>query len=157
MATKNDIIITARKYLEMPFRSQGRGIPGSRFASIDCGGLLVCVGEDLGLKDKLGVPFLRTDYSARGPQPIKDELQTECDLRLIPKKKNEMAAGDVVTLRAPHAIAHCGIISDFPQGGGKFGMIYAYPVRGVMKIVETRLDERWQSRIVGVFSWPGVE
>jgi hypothetical protein len=157
MPTKQDVVNTARKYIDMPFRSQGRGIPGVRSAAIDCGGLLVCVAEDLHLIDKLGVPFLRSDYTERGPQPIRDELKFECNLRLIVKNKKDMAPGDVVTLRAPNAISHCGIVSDLVQGHSKFGLIYCYPIRGIMRVVETRLDERWNSRITDIFSWPGVE
>ena len=69
MLHKEDVVRVARMYVGMPFRAQGRGIPGNRYAAIDCGGLLVCVGEDLGLIDKNGVPFLRSDYSDCGPQP----------------------------------------------------------------------------------------
>jgi len=157
MTTKEELVRVARTYVGMPFRAQGRGVPGNRYATIDCGGLLVCVGEDLNLIDKNGIPFLRSDYSDRGPQPIRDELLFECNLRLIPKKKSEYGPSDVVTLRAPNSVAHCGIISNFPKGGGEFGLIFAYPIRGAMKLVETRLDERWKYRIAGVFSWPGVE
>jgi hypothetical protein len=162
----SDIVRTARAYVGMAFRHQGRGRPstgGKIFlsATIDCAGLLVCVGEDLGLKDVSGNPILRSDHMDIGPQPHQDIIHTGCQMRLIQRPKGEMPrAGDVVTLRAPNSISHCGIISNFPQGDG-LGLIFPYPVRLKNalqgQIVEVRLDERWRSRIAGVLHYPGVE
>jgi hypothetical protein len=162
MTTKVDIVRAARAYLGMAFRHQGRGRPGGgRSARIDCAGLLVCVGEDLGLADKLGVPILRSDYMDIGPQPHQDVIHQGCRARLEERPKVGFPQpGDVVTLRAPNTISHCAIVSDFPQGDG-LGLIFAYPVRLKNslqgQIVEVRLDERWRYRIAGVFFYPGVE
>lgn len=146
----------------MAFRHQGRAHPGEgRSGTIDCAGLLVCVGEDLHLFDKLGIPILRSDYMDIGPMPHRDVIYKGCRARLVERAKGELPKpGDVVSLRAPTSISHCGIISDFPQGDG-LGMIFAYPVRlkNAFKgqIVEVRLDERWRGRIAGIFVYPGVE
>lgn len=146
----------------MAFRHQGRGRPGEgRSATIDCAGLIVSVGEDLFLIDRLGLPILRSDYMDIGPQPHQNVIDKACRARLIERDKGEPPApGDVVTLRAPTSISHCGIISDFTQGDG-LGLIFAYPVRLKNslqgQIVEVRLDERWRGRVAGIFVYPGVE
>jgi hypothetical protein len=146
----------------MAFRHQGRGRPGGgRSAEIDCAGLLVCVGEDLGLVDMFGIPILRTDYMDIGPQPHQELIHEGCRARLLQRAEGEAPKpGDVLGLRAPNSISHCGIVSDFPQGDG-LGLIFPYPVRlrsSIQgRIVEVRLDERWRSRIAGVFIYPGVD
>jgi hypothetical protein len=158
----SDVVRAARAYIGMTFRHQGRGRPGGgRSATIDCAGLLVCVGEDLGLVDKLGAPILRSDHLDIGPQPHQDIIHTGCKERLLERPHGERPRpGDVVTLRAPNSISHCGILSDFPQGDG-LGLVFPYPVRlnNALQgqIVEVRLDERWRSRIAAVLQYPGVE
>lgn len=161
MTTRADVVRAARAYIGMPFRHQGRGHPGGgRSAAIDCAGLLVCVGEDLGLRDRRGAAILRSDYADYGPQELNEFLQAECTNRLNYKGlETNIEKGDVVTLRAPNWVSHCGIISDFEQGG--WGLIFAYPVRlrnaPRGQIVEVRLDERWARRVAGLFAWPGVD
>lgn len=176
MVTRADVLRVSRSYVGMAFRSQGRGRPGEgRCARIDCGGLVVCVGDDLGLSDRLGAPILRSDYQTCGAIPLRDWIHAEAERRLIKRETGKIEPGDFVTLRAPNSISHCGIISDFTQSGVScLGLIFPYPVRlqeaersagsGSIgahsqidgRIVEVRFDDRWQMRLAGVFSWPGV-
>jgi hypothetical protein len=161
MPARAEIVKAARAYVDMVFRHQGRAHPGGgKSATIDCAGLIVCVGEDLGLLDKNGVPILRSNYLDVGPQPHQDVIHKSCQARLNLRGPGELPKpGDVVTLRAPNSISHCGIISDFPQGDG-LGLIFPYTVRLRSslqgRIVEVRLDERWRWRIAGIFTYPGV-
>jgi hypothetical protein len=160
--TSTQIFETARKYVGLPFRHQGRSRPCSYSGTVDCAGLLVCVGEDLELFDKTGAPILRSDHMDIGPQPHQDFINHAIAARLIGRMSGEPPRpGDVVTLRAPNSISHCGIISSFPEGGRPLGLIFPYPVRLSHstggKIVEVGLDERWSGRIAGVFSYPGVQ
>ncbi len=155
-----DIVAQARKYVGTPFRIQGRARAEGRTRSetIDCAGLLVCVAEDLGLADRAGAKILRTDYMDRRREDQTSFLGEECERRLQAKdEKAALEAGDVVTLKAPNAISHCGFL-----GEGKYGLtlIFAYPVRmtGAIagRIVEVRFDERWRGRLVKAFTFPGI-
>jgi hypothetical protein len=156
----------ARAYVGMEFRHQGRARPGDgKSARIDCAGLLVCVGEDLGLIDRAGRAIIRADYADKGPQPHDGYLHAECERRLETRETrldvsplNGPRPGDVVTLRAPNSISHCGFIG--ADGAGALTLIFPYPVRLKNaihgRIVEVRFDERWRGRLVGAFYFPGV-
>ena len=51
------VVATARRYLNLPTRHQGRT------DATDCVGLVLAVAEDLALLDVAGVPILRAQYA----------------------------------------------------------------------------------------------
>ena len=147
MITANDLLTAARRYLETPFHHRAR-ILGR---GMDCVGLVLSVGEDLGLSDRNGKPFRREDYPYYAKQPADRFVHEECTRRLL-RKPFVLAPGDVVTIRLPQFPCHVGILSDM----NGLGIIHAYAGgRGI--VTEHCLDTAWKQRIVGVFTIPGVE
>jgi hypothetical protein len=141
------IVAKAREYIGSPFHPQGR-VKG---LGIDCVGIVLCVGEDLGLKYKDGTPIHRFDYCDYALFPVLDKLQTESEKMFIRKDISAIAPGDILTMRPPFLVHHMAIVSRLQQG---LGIIHAYGSLG--KVVENLLDPRWIARIAGVFSYSGV-
>lgn len=148
MPTKEQIVGKAREYVGTPFRHQGR-IKG---LGLDCVGLPLCVGEDLGLKDKDGKPFLKTDNANYSDQPQDQFVHQEAVRRMIAIPSSELRDGDMVTLKVPSIPCHVAIISTVC---GVRGMIHAYAPS--KKCVEHVMDKKWERRIEGCFRFPGVE
>jgi NlpC/P60 family putative phage cell wall peptidase len=142
------VVIRARSYVGSPFVHQGRQLG----RGIDCVGLVLCVAEDLGLRDSAGVPFLRGDYVSYSAQPVDRFVHEECIKRLTVKAPlDELLAGDVLSMRVPHLPTHLAIIAI--RSGVQY-VIHAYNGNG--KVVEHVLSEPWRRRIVGSFSFPEV-
>ena len=142
------IFAKAREYIGTPFHQQGR-VKG---LGLDCAGLVLCVGEDLGLRYRDGRPIHGFDYKDYGMYPVMDAMQTEAEKIFVKKADSAIIPGDILTLRAPFLVHHMAIVSQLQQG---MGIIHAYG--GLGKIVEHLLDARWKSRIAGVFSYFGVD
>lgn len=163
MTTKAEFVAQARKYLRFRHRHQGRAHLGGHHsqARVDCIGLLVCAGEDLGLVDVAGVPFRRNDELNYGPQPTRDDVHEACKRRLIVKAEAPEVAilpapGDVITLlvkyreNEPGVTCHIAIVTQLGTG---LGMLHVSPLLGV---VEHSLVPKWIRRIEGIFAVPGV-
>lgn len=141
MITRADIVSCARTYLgppATPFQHQGR----SKVYGVDCIGLAIRVGLDLGLP----VP-LYTNYSS---QPADDTVLQECRKSLQEISIEEMSYGNILCLRVP-CPCHMAIVTDLM---GSVGIIHAYAP--FEKVVEHNLDFHWRKRIAGVFRFPGV-
>jgi cell wall-associated NlpC family hydrolase len=148
MITATQLQTTARTYLDTPFHDKAR-IKGK---GMDCVGLVLSVGEDLGIVDVDGRPFKRSDYPYYSAQPMGHFVHEECLRRLIRKGPADIKPGAIVTMRLPQFPCHVGIVTD--MGRGRFGLIHAYS-GGAAKVVEHILDMQWKRRIVGVFYYPG--
>lgn len=131
----------ARGWLGVPFRHQGRTRAG-----VDCVGLVIGVARALEL---LPADFDHTGY-ARRPDGV--SLLAACRLYLTPVSFSEIGAGDVVVFRVVTDPQHLAVVADYYAGGRS--VVHAYALaRGV---VETRLDDDWQRRLVAAFRLPGV-
>lgn len=114
----------------------------------------MCVAEDLGLVDRAGVPFRRTDSLDYSPAPTGREVDNEARRRLLPKSPTDpINPGDVLTLRIPHLPTHTAIVCD---RAGEIYMIHGYSAPPG-QVVEHILSRAWRARIVGAFSFPGVD
>jgi len=140
MATRAQIVECARTYLGAPFAHQGR----SRIFGIDCVGLPLCVGRDLGLP----VP----DYRNYDRQTADDTVLLECRKNLQEIESSGMRPGDILCMRTPKFASHTAIVTELL---GQIGIIHAWSLDG--KVVEHNLDLKWSRRIAGVFLFPGVE
>jgi cell wall-associated NlpC family hydrolase len=137
MATRADIQRCARTYVETPYAYQGR----QKGKGIDCGGLIYCIGLELGL-----VPAEADDRAyTRRPG---DFITHKCEQFLVAKRVQDLQPGDVATLRFPGAI-HAAIVTEV------HGVLYIIHSFG-KKCVEHILDARWRSHIVGAYTFPGV-
>jgi hypothetical protein len=165
MPTKQEFQAQARKYLGLPHRHQGRAHLGGKNQALDCIGLLVCASEDLGLVDALGVPIRRADDLNYGPQPTKSDVHAECKRRMITKAEAVQgkpitiapAPGDIITLLVryretePGVTCHVAIVTSLLGG---LGMVHSHAMIG--RVVEHSLAPKWEKRIQGIFSIPGL-
>lgn len=150
MATRKQIIETARTYAGTPFCHQGR----YKGKACDCAGLVLMVAEELGCADKNSAPVLAlNDHRGYGPQPAGCTVLDICKARMTQKLASEMRPGDVVCMKTPEYPSHVGIVTEF---NGVAYIIHAYD-GGPRTVTEHRLDEKWLRRIAGVFQFPGVE
>lgn len=128
----------ARKYIGMPFRHRGRG---GRF--VDCVGLIVCALRDCGYE-------IQNDKAHYGREPHADGLREQLQ-KEFGEPAMEMQVGDVALIayntEIPH---HVGIIGNYIYGG--FSLIHADGTVG--KVVEHRIDARWQKMILETYRKP---
>jgi len=141
-------VAKAREYVGTPFHQQGR-VKGR---GLDCIGIVLCVGEDLGLQYRDGRPIQRFDYMNYALFPVLDQMQAEAEKNFVKKDLLTMKPGDILTMRAPHMVHHMAIVSELQHG---LGIIHAYGAVG--KVTEHLLDARWTGRVAGVFTYSGVD
>jgi hypothetical protein len=141
--TRDSIVAAARGWMGTPFRHQGRNDRG-----IDCVGLVILTGKDVGAVD---VDFDNKNYPRRSPHSD-DFLQYFRDA-LIEKKKQDFKPGDIVVLKEPIFPCHCGIIG---ERHGELTLIHAYaPYK---KVTEGFFyAEGWDNLHVATFSYHGTE
>lgn len=128
-------VTTARQLLGKPFRHRGRGPD-----YFDCVGLLSWVVQAHGGAVQDQTTYARTPHGGQ----LKFALEQHCGQAI---QKADMREGDFILLRQRKQPMHVALVSDYPYGG--FAMIHADG--GMGKVVEHRIDDNWQSRIVGVY------
>ena len=127
------IVEIARGWLGTRFHHQGR----KKGVGVDCIGLIVGVASELGIKV--------ADRQNYGKEPFNNELETALVQHCQPC---ELGQGVIALFRISQEPQHVGIISDYAGG---FGLIHAYAQS--RKVVEHGLDDWWQKRLVGCFSF----
>lgn len=129
----DEVIAAARSCIGTPFRHQGRIIG----AGLDCAGLGIVVAKAVGIEIK--------DFSGYPSQPFDGMLKKMFDEQDFLQQINlsDAKPGDVLLMRISSAPQHVAILSD------KGYMIHAY--RGVGAVVEQRIDDFWNSKIVAVY------
>ena len=150
-ATRDQIVAEARTWLGVPWRHQGRNRSG-----VDCGGLIACVGQALGVFPKQADAF---GYS-RLPTLYMLVETTEAWMR---RKKgpefNDRRPGDVVIMRPTQAYqwpSHIGILTRLPDG--ELGMVHSYNglrKKGADVVLETSYGPWWDNT-VAVMVYPGL-
>jgi len=117
--------------------------PSTRFAraavdharvGVDCGGLVVCVAQALGLPVQDHTPGY-----ARLPDGVSLRACVEGQCTRIP----DLEPGAVLLMRWAAQPQHLAIVSTLPEG---VGMIHAWA--GIRRVVEHGLTAEWQERIV---------
>ena len=131
-----EIVAMARAWLSTPWVHQGR-IKG---VGVDCGGLIIGVGKELGLLD--------FDTQAYGRIPDGQKLRAICDEHLLPKPLADIVPGDVLLMRFTRHPQHLAIVGDH---GEPFSLIHAYADAG--RCVEHSADPKWRRRIVAAYSF----
>lgn len=129
------LVAAARAYLGVPYHHCGRNRQG-----VDCLGLLVLVGRDLGLPVQDEESYSQIVNAAR----FRAGIEAHC--ASVPPA--EMAPGDVLLFsvqRSPQHLAMLTVAGPDPQ------MIHAYQTAG--KVVEHGLSGAWPRRLVAVFRW----
>jgi NlpC/P60 family putative phage cell wall peptidase len=144
MTLSNDIVSQARTWKGTPFHHQAR-LKGK---GCDCLGLVIGVVDELELKDKNGIRLAAYDEVTYSKEP-NGEYLTEKLLSLLDEVPiADASAGDLVLFKMGNNPQHLAILSDY-EGG--LGMVHCYAQ--ARRVVEHRLDEDWQKKIVKVFRW----
>lgn len=135
---RNDIVSEARKYLNVPWRHQGRNAAG-----LDCCGLIIRVANDLGLAD-----YDIAAYSRRttGEQFLHHFL----DAGMAEVPVSGRLPGDVLITEDRTFPCHCGFVT--LRHGYEF-FLHAYA--GKRKVIEQELDP-WLHKAVTVLRFPGL-
>jgi NlpC/P60 family putative phage cell wall peptidase len=136
LITGEDVVAEARRWIGTPWRHQAR----LRGVGVDCGGLVVGVGQALGLPVRDHPP----GYS-RLPDGVSLRACVESQCRRIPV----LEPGAILLMRWETEPQHLAIVSTLPEG---FGMIHAWA--GMRRVVEHGLTPEWQARIVQDEGWP---
>ena len=142
MITGIDIVIEARKMIGTPFKHQAR-VPGIK-GGLDCVGLTVCIGRELGLEVKDRVDYARETDG----QILLDSLQMHCE------KSEEMQIGDIVQFLRGRTQWHVGVVSSLDPVPM---MIHAKAdIGGGGSVREDHMDAAWRRRIVGIWRYKGA-
>ncbi|SRR5258708_3743074 len=140
---KQQFVDKAREYLGVLVVHAGRNKLG-----IDCVGLFVCTGRDLGMLDK---DYTDVDYS---PYVVPERLIES--IEKFGKKKAEFETFDLADIvvftvgKWPH---HIGLISKLDDNGDVY---FIHTDLTAQKVVESRLDRSWSDRIHSLYSIKGL-
>jgi NlpC/P60 family putative phage cell wall peptidase len=141
--TREEIIAEAREWLGLPWQHQA----SLKGVACDCVGLARGVYEHLtGEKIPLTVNYPPTWHLFKSDPWLYEECKTyaiEIDLP-------ETQPGDLLlfSFRPRFVAHHIGILT--------FDNTIIHSYMDVVKVVETRMDELWQSRLRHAFRYPGV-
>ena len=144
MTTRADVMRVARSYIGTPFHHMGR-LPG---VGMDCSGLLICVGRELGL---VASDF---DVPAYTPTPDGHSMVEWCDANMTRISQAEMKPGDAILLVVDQHPQHLGILGDYPHGG--LSIIHAANNASPPRVIETRLMLSRTQRFVAAYRLPGI-
>lgn len=141
MATREEIVATARKWLGVRWKHQGRTVHG-----IDCVGLPAKVAHELGIS--------QADYSNYPRSPIPSAFLEIFRRHLIEVRVAERQTGDILLLRDEKGrhLCHCGIQS---EKDGAPHLIHAFA--GLRQVVEEPITREMALRIIYAFRYPGIE
>lgn len=139
MSSDADIVAAARRMIGTRWRHQGRS-PGN---GLDCVGLVVCVGRELGLLTFDTLAYQR-NAAPNGFIQYFREYGREIPVAAL-------HPGCVLAFREDKYPCHSGIVADGPHG---LTLIHAFALR--RKVVEERLTIHWLQRVVAAFEYKGI-
>lgn len=139
MSARIEVVAEARRWIGTRWMHLGR-VHG---VGVDCIGLVHEVAKAMGYaKDVVIPPYART--------PSNNTMMNLCEQHLVRIATPEIGSVALMSFQTePH---HMGILGDYPHGG--FSLIHSYAK--MRKVVEHRLDDVWQSRIVAYYDFPGI-
>ncbi|MBE0615136.1 MAG: hypothetical protein IH604_15800 [Burkholderiales bacterium] len=136
---------TARGFIGTPFHHMGR-LPG---VGLDCSGVLICLGRDLGL---VAASF---DVPAYTPGANGVAMLEWCSVHMTPVPRSQMAPGDAVLTITDAEPQHLGIVGDYRNGG--LSIIHASNQANPPRVIETRLMFSRILRFAAAYRLPGIE
>ena len=138
--TRDEIVLEAQSWIGIPWRHQGRLRSG-----IDCAGLIVVIGRDLGL----------TTYDPTGyPRRPDGTFVKEFRFALKEKRPLDAQVGDVMIFSQLNYPCHCGILSEYME---QPSVIHSHATRG--KVIEETLEQAMNmiGKPIFCFEYPGVD
>ena len=133
MLTRARVVAAALDWIGTPFQHQGRTPCG-----IDCVGLIINVGRDLG-----ATTF---DVRGYGPQPDPRVIQAACAEHLR-RSDSPDADGTILLFRWLRVPQHFGI--KVPGG-----FVHVYQPDGQCRL--TPFSAKWRARVFSQYDYPGV-
>lgn len=140
MPNRNDVIASARRLIDVPFRHQGRGPEG-----LDCVGLIIAVAHDL----RVGLDWPEMPYALFPPA---DTVRGALDRYLDGPLPGPPRPGDIALVRRRRTANHLAIVAD---GDKPYSLIHADWSQE--RVVEHRADWHWQLRVAALYRFEGVE
>jgi len=147
MTSRSDVVAEARQWLGTPYH-HGASVKG---AGCDCIGLIIGVARCLGMPEAAAFDQdIRYKGYSRPPNPRL--LIQACDdyLDRVPIVSDALQ-GDIALGRIEIEPQHFGILSaiDPPY------IIHAYSQ--IKRVTENRADARWQSKVLRIYRYRGIE
>lgn len=148
MVDRNEIIRVARSWIGTRFHHQGRLKKDKNDkGGVDCIGFVLGVADELDIKYK-GIKLNNFDRNDYPKVPIGNQLKEEFSKYLDEIDISSVKTGDILMFKFDITPQHVGIVA---KEGADCNIIHCYmQARGV---VEHKLDECWQSRIVTAFKF----
>jgi cell wall-associated NlpC family hydrolase len=137
MMSRAAIVAEARTWVDTPWKHQGR----LKGVGVDCGGLIIGVGQALGLLDFTVKP----QY---GRQPNWRELEAILREHLDSQPFAGVKPGDILAFAFIGEPQHLGICTGD-------GLIHSYAQ--ARKVVEHRLDDVWLERLRSIWTYREAE
>lgn len=141
----------ARSYIGTPYAHQGRrpktdSDPGG----LDCLGLLICVGRQMG--------YVASDFdvSNYAMKPNKTSIIEGCEEYLVRVSRDEAKPSDVIVVAWDSHPQHFGIMGTYRLAPEHRTIIHAFQREGDKKacVTEHRLTADMMRRIVRVYRFP---
>lgn len=139
MPSRQEIVDEARKYLGTRWLHQGRAKTG-----IDCCGLVIRVGNDLGM-----ITYDTVGYSRRTSGDKFLKHFTDAGMYVVDYE--DAKPGDVLITSDHSFPCHCGFLT---EKGGAPHFLHAFA--GKRRVVEQEV-EPWLRKLVAVVRFPGVD
>lgn len=147
MILASNVVSTARSFVGIPFRHQGRSLPTPLSkGGLDCVGVVAKTAHTLGISE-----FDWTNYQRMATWSNEFERIFEENMDRV--RRDEIKPGMAVIFRQEQFPCHCGIIGDSRNG---LTLIHAYIIR--RKVVEERFEGEWSDprTFLGAFAYRGV-
>lgn len=129
--TGADVVTEARRWVGTPYRHQAR----LHAVGVDCGGLVVCVAQALGLPVRDHPPGYRRLPDGH---TLRAHIEGQC------RRLTQPEAGAVVLMRWVEHPQHVGLLA--PGRVAAWGLIHATAEIG--RVVEHDMTEDWEARVV---------
>ena len=142
MATRAQIVAEARTWLGTPFVHNGR----VKNVGVDCAGVIEMAPKAHGLYSEVSI----APYSPR-PDPAKMVAVLLEHLDPIPFRDLKLA--DVLHFRIAGSPQHLGLVSVLAP----LTIIHAWNRKGLMKCVESRVDEFFRRQLAGCYRYRRLE
>lgn len=142
MIDRQHIVDTARGWLDIRYRHQGR----SKEKGVDCVGLIIGVGEEIGLQ------LIAPEFYAESPSS--NLVLRYADKQLVSIPNKELAIGRVAILWGfdRNEAQHLAIVGEH---AGRLTMIHSFSKAG--KVLEHSWDSFWMKRLVRVYEFPNTK
>lgn len=141
--TRQQVVDTARQWIGTPYRHQGR----TKGRYVDCIGLIVGVGADLGATVIAPDDYSDSPSGAMLMEKARDQFDEVTD-------RTHPLPGDIMVLWGwnRNEPQHFAIRAEY---GGRATMIHAFSKR--KQVVEHGIDPFWEKRLMALFTFKGME